>query len=188
MSQLADWQIRELALDPNVRMIEPFAEGIKRPGVISFGDSSYGYDFRIGNKFKVFSDTFDGIVDVKNPDPSMFVDVEGDYCLIPGNSFVLAETVEYFRIPRDILCIVLGKSSYARMGLVLNVTPGEPEWDGRWTLEISNTTKRPAKVYAGEGIGQVVFLRGQELPKVSYKDKKGKYQLQAGLTLSKVDK
>jgi dCTP deaminase len=155
--------------------------------VISYGLSSYGYDFRIANEFKVFSNVNYTVVDPKNFDPGAFVDVvTDDYCIIPPNSFVLARTVEYFRIPRDILTVTLGKSTYARCGIIVNVTPFEPGWEGYATLEISNTTPLPAKIYANEGIGQVIFLRASQECAVSYADRKGKYQRQTGIVLPRV--
>ena len=177
MGLLADWQIRQFV------KIEPFAEESWRPGVISYGVSSYGYDVRVGRHFKVFTNAHCAVVDPKNFDPASFVDIEGDCCLIPPNSFALAETVEFFDIPRDIICICLGKSTYARGGIIVNVTPLEPEWRGKITIEISNTTPLPAKIYANEGIAQILFLRGEQVCRVSYGDKKGKYQDQKGLTL-----
>jgi len=178
MGVLADWQIQE-----QVR-IEPFADGTYRPGVISFGVTSYGYDLRLGRHFKVFTNARCAIVDPKNFDPRSFIDLEADECLIPPNSFALAETVEFLEIPRDVLGICVGKSTYARIGIIVNVTPLEPEWRGKVTIEISNTTPLPAKVYAGEGIAQVIFVRADGAPcRVSYADKKGKYQDQPGLTL-----
>jgi dCTP deaminase len=177
MGVLPDWQIQR-----DVK-IEPFAEGASRPGVISYGVSSYGYDVRVGRHFKVFTNARCAVVDPKNFDPASFVDIEGDSCLIPPNSFALAETIEYFEIPRDIVAICLGKSTYARCGIIVNVTPLEPEWRGRVTIEISNTTPLPAKIYAGEGIAQILFLRGEAVCRVSYGDKHGKYQDQKGLTL-----
>jgi dCTP deaminase len=174
---LADWQIgRELK-------IEPFAESAVRPGVISYGVSSYGYDVRVSRHFKVFTNARCTVVDPKNFDPGSFLDMEGDSCLIPPNSFALAETVEYLEIPRDIIAICVGKSTYARCGIIVNVTPLEPEWRGRVTLEISNTTPLPAKIYANEGIAQILFLRADAVCRVSYGDKRGKYQDQKGLTL-----
>jgi dCTP deaminase len=177
MGVLADWQIkREIK-------IEPFEESLLRPGIISYGVSSYGYDVRVGRKFKVFTNVYGAIVDPKNFTATAFVDIEGDYCLIPPNSFALAETVEYIEVPRDILCVCLGKSTYARCGIICNVTPLEPEWRGKITIEISNTTPLPAKIYAGEGIAQILFLRGEKVCQTSYGDKRGKYQDQKGLTL-----
>jgi dCTP deaminase len=151
--------------------------------MISFGVTSYGYDVRVGRKYKVFTNVWGSTVDPKQFDPKSFVDVEGDCCIIPPNSFALAETVEYLEIPRDILCVCVGKSTYARCGIIVNVTPLEPEWRGRITIEISNTTPLPAKIYSGEGIAQILFMRAEALCRVSYADKKGKYQDQQGLTL-----
>jgi dCTP deaminase len=184
MSLLCDWQIRELAYEQN--MIDPFFEGPLPPGTISYGLGSYGYDVRLGRKFKIFTNVYGPVVDVKNFDPRSFVDYEGDFCVMPPHSFVLAESVEYFRIPRDITCLVTGKSTYARAGVILNMTPLEAEWQGIVTLEISNTAPLPARLYAGEGIGQVLFLRGEKVCSRSYADKKGVYQDQMGLTLPRV--
>jgi dCTP deaminase len=170
--------------------IDPFDKGGKRAHTISYGVTSYGYDVRVGTRFKVFTNVFSATVDPKNFDPRSFVDVDGStngYILIPPNSFALCETVEYFEIPRDILAICVGKSTYARCGIIVNVTPLEPEWKGKITIEISNTTPLPAKIYANEGIAQIIFLRGEEICKRSYADKSGKYQDQPGLTLPKVD-
>ncbi|MFO0876960.1 MAG: dCTP deaminase [Gemmataceae bacterium] len=177
MGVLPDWMIER-----DVE-IKPFAEAQARPGVISYGVSSYGYDVRVGRKFKVFTNVRCAVVDPKAFDPASFVDIEGDFCLIPPNSFALAETVEYLAIPRDVLGICVGKSTYARCGIIVNVTPLEPEWRGKVTIEISNTTPLPAKIYAGEGIAQIVFLRAESPCKTSYGDKRGKYQDQKGLTL-----
>jgi dCTP deaminase len=177
MGLLPDWQIER-----DIK-IEPFAANAARPGVISFGVTSYGYDVRVGRKFKVFTNVHCAVVDPKNFDPNSFVDIEGDYCLIPPNSFALAETVEYLEIPRDVLGVCLGKSTFARCGIIVNVTPLEPEWRGKVTIEISNTTPLPAKIYAGEGIAQILFLRADAVCRTSYADKKGKYQDQKGLTL-----
>lgn len=163
--------------------IEPFAPAALRPGVISYGVSSYGYDVRVGRKYKVFTNVYGAVVDPKHFDPKSFVDIEADYCLIPPNSFALAETVETIEVPRDILCICIGKSTYARCGIIVNITPLEPEWRGKITIEISNSTPLPAKIYSGEGIAQIVFLRAEEVCRTSYGDKKGKYQDQKGLTL-----
>lgn len=178
-----DRWIREMAQNG---MIEPFDKKQVRKGVISYGVSSYGYDMRIGDEFKIFTNINNTVVDPKNFDPKSFVDYRGDVCIIPPNSFVLASSLEYFRIPRDVLVICLGKSTYARCGLVVNVTPLEPEWEGHVTIEISNTTPLPAKIYANEGIAQLLFLQAAEICEVSYKDKAGKYQAQKGITLPKM--
>ena len=159
-------------------MIEPFEDRQVRDGVISYGLSSYGYDIRVADEFKVFTNINSTVVDPKNFDARSFVDVKADVCIIPPNSFALAKTVEYFRIPRDVLTVCVGKSTYARCGLIVNVTPFEPEWEGYVTLEISNTTPLPAKVYANEGISQVLFFQSDEMCDVSYADKAGKYQKQ----------
>ena len=177
MGILPDWLIQR-----DIK-IEPFAEGSFRPGIISYGLSSYGYDVRVGRNFKVFTNVRCAIVDPKHFDPLSFVDLVADYCLIPPNSFALAETVEQFEIPRDVVAICVGKSTYARCGIIVNVTPLEPEWRGRVTIEISNTTPLPAKIYAGEAIAQILFLRTEAVCRTSYADKKGKYQDQKGLTL-----
>jgi dCTP deaminase len=177
MGVLPDWQIQR-----DIKIV-PFADGAHRPGTISYGLTSYGYDVRVGRKFKVFTNARCAVVDPKNFDPASFVDIEGDYCLIPPNSFALAETVEFLEIPRDIICLCVGKSTFARCGIIVNVTPLEPEWRGRITIEISNTTPLPAKIYAGEGIAQILFLRAEAVCQTSYADKKGKYQDQKGLTL-----
>ncbi len=167
-------------------MIEPFEDRQVRAGVISYGLSSYGYDIRVADEFKVFTNINSTVVDPKSFDARSFVDVKADICIIPPNSFALAKTVEYFRIPRDVLTVCVGKSTYARCGLIVNVTPFEPEWEGTVTLEISNTTPLPAKIYANEGLAQVLFFQSDEPCEVSYKDKKGKYQGQQGLTLPKL--
>jgi dCTP deaminase len=180
----ADTWIRKMALEH--RMIEPFEDRQVRAGVISYGLSSYGYDIRVADEFKVFTNINSTVVDPKNFDSRSFVDVKADVCIIPPNSFALAKTVEYFRIPRDVLTVCVGKSTYARCGLIVNVTPFEPEWEGYVTLEISNTTPLPAKVYANEGISQVLFFQSDEICEVSYADKKGKYQRQQGLTLPRL--
>jgi dCTP deaminase len=184
MSIKSDTWIRRMALEH--RMIEPFVDEQVRSGVISYGVSSYGYDVRVGDDFKVFTNVFNTVVDPKNFDPKSFVDIKADVCIIPPNSFALASTIEYFRVPRDILTICLGKSTYARCGIIVNVTPFEPEWEGHVTIEISNTTPLPAKIYANEGIAQVLFLQSDEVCAVSYKDKKGKYQAQRGVTLPRM--
>jgi dCTP deaminase len=168
------------------RMIEPFESSQVRSGVISYGVSAYGYDMRVAREFKIFTNVLSSIVDPKNFDSKSFVEFEGDVCIVPPNSFALAMSVEYFRIPRKVMTICVGKSTYARCGIITNVTPFEPEWEGFVTLEISNTTPLPAKIYANEGIAQVLFFEGDEEPLVSYKDKKGKYQGQVGVTLPKI--
>jgi len=167
-------------------MIEPFVDGQKRDGVISYGLSSYGYDARVGTDFKIFTNVNSSVVDPKNFDQQSFVDRNTDVCVIPPNSFALARTVEYFRIPRDVLVICVGKSTYARCGIIVNVTPLEPEWEGHVTLEFSNTTPLPAKIYANEGACQFLFLQGNEPCEISYRDKAGKYQGQRGVTLPKI--
>lgn len=178
-----DRWIREMALKG---MIEPFNQDQKREGVISYGVSSYGYDMRLGPEFKIFTNINSTVIDPKKFDPASFVDYKGDVCIIPPNSFVLATSLEYFRIPKDVLVICLGKSTYARCGLVVNVTPLEPEWEGHVTIEISNTTPLPAKIYANEGIAQLIFIQAAEICEVSYKDKAGKYQAQRGITLPRL--
>ena len=171
-------------------MIEPFESGQVREAdgrrVISYGTSSYGYDVRCSDEFKLFTNLNSTIVDPKNFDPSSFVEVKGDHCIIPPNSFALARTVERFRIPRNVLTVCLGKSTYARCGIIVNVTPFEPEWEGYVTLEFSNTTPLPAKIYANEGIAQVLFFEADEECETSYKDRGGKYQGQVGVTLPKL--
>lgn len=179
----SDRWIKEMATKG---MIEPFNAKQVRKGVISYGVSSYGYDMRISDEFKIFTNINNTVVDPKKFDPKSFVDFKGSVCIIPPNSFVLASSVEYFRIPRDVLVICLGKSTYARCGLVVNVTPLEPEWEGHVTIEISNTTPLPAKIYANEGIAQLIFLQAAEICEVSYKDKSGKYQAQKGITLPRM--
>jgi dCTP deaminase len=167
-------------------MIEPFEGRQVRQGVISYGVSSYGYDMRVAREFRIFTNVLNSMVDPKAFDPKSFVEFEGDVCIVPPNSFALARSVEYFRIPRDVVTLCVGKSTYARCGIITNVTPFEPEWEGFVTLEISNTTPLPAKIYANEGIAQVLFFRGSEPPEVSYRDKAGKYQGQVGVTLPKI--
>ena len=168
------------------RMIEPFIESQVRGSAISYGVSSYGYDIRVADEFKIFTNINNTVIDPKSFDPRSFVDIKTDVCIVPPNSFALARTIEYFRIPRDVLTICLGKSTYARCGIIVNVTPIEPEWEGTVTLEISNTTPLPAKIYANEGIAQVLFFQSDEPCEMSYKDKKGKYQAQTGVTLPKI--
>ena len=168
------------------QMIEPFVEEQMRTGVVSFGLSSYGYDIRVADEFKVFTNINTTVIDPKAFDPRSFVDLKTDVCIVPPNSFALARTVEYFRIPRDVMTVCLGKSTYARCGIIVNVTPFEPEWEGTATLEISNTTPLPAKIYAHEGIAQVLFFQSDEPCAISYRDKKGKYQAQLDVTLPRI--
>ena len=179
-----DHWIRKMALEHG--MIEPFVDHQVRKGVISYGVSSYGYDVRVTDEFKIFTNVYSAVVDPKNFDPRSMIDYRGDVCTIPPNSFALARTVEYFRIPRNVLTICLGKSTYARCGIIVNVTPFEPEWEGYVTLEISNTTPLPARIYANEGIAQVLFFEADEPCEISYADKKGKYQKQQDIILPKV--
>lgn len=169
-----DHWIRKMANECG--MIEPYADNRVRDGVISYGVSSYGYDIRVYDEFKIFTNVYSAVVDPKHFDPRSMVDYKGDICIIPPNSFALARTVEYFRIPRKVLTVCLGKSTYARCGIIVNVTPFEPEWEGYVTLEISNTTPLPAKIYANEGIAQVLFFEADEECEISYADKKGKYR------------
>ena len=180
----SDRWIRRMALERG--MIEPFVDSQVRAGVVSYGVSSYGYDIRVADEFKVFTNINNTVIDPKNFDPRSFVDIKADVCIVPPNSFALARTIEYFKIPRNILTICLGKSTYARCGIIVNVTPFEPEWEGFVTLEISNTTPLPAKIYANEGIAQVLFLESDEDCEQSYADKKGKYLKQTGVTLPKI--
>ncbi len=184
MSLQSDRWIRQMAQQHG--MIEPFAERSDGNGVISYGLSSYGYDVRVSREFKVFTNVYNSIVDPKDFRDDAFVDIKGDVCVVPPNSFALARTIEYFRIPEDVLAICVGKSTYARCGIIVNVTPFEPGWQGTVTLEISNTTPLPAKIYAGEGIAQVLFFRGEERCETSYADRAGKYQSQTGITLPRV--
>ncbi|HWQ12894.1 MAG TPA: dCTP deaminase [Roseiflexaceae bacterium] len=179
MTIKSDRWIRRMALEYG--MIEPFVESQVRQGVISYGLSSYGYDMRIADEFKVFTNVYNTVVDPKNFDPRSFVDIKADYCDIPPNSFALARSIEYFRIPRDVLCICLGKSTYARCGIIVNITPFEPGWRGYVTIELTNSTPLPARIYANEGIGQVLFFQSDEECEVSYEDKKGKYLDQVGV-------
>jgi len=184
MAVMPDTWIREKA--KNDGMIDPFVDRQTREGVISYGLSSYGYDARASTEFKIFTNVDNAIVDPKHFSDKSFVERDTDVCIIPPNSFVLARTVEYFRIPRDVLVICLGKSTYARCGIIVNVTPLEPEWEGHVTLEFSNTTPLPAKVYANEGACQFLFLKGEGPPEVSYADRSGKYMGQRGVTLPKL--
>jgi dCTP deaminase len=184
MPVMPDHWIRAQAV--GAEMINPFVETQKRDGVISYGLSSYGYDARCADHFKVFTNVDSAIVDPKAFNPSSFVDRTGPVCIIPPNSFALTHTVEYFKIPRDILVICLGKSTYARCGIIVNVTPLEPEWEGQVTIEISNTTPLPAKIYAFEGICQFLFLKGDTAPETSYADKAGKYMGQRGVALPRM--
>jgi dCTP deaminase len=184
MSVKSDKWIRRMAKEHE--MISPFCEKQVAEGLISYGLSSYGYDIRIADEFKIFTNIHSAIVDPKNFDPRSFMDVKADVCIIPPNSFALARTVEYFKIPRDVITVCVGKSTYARCGIIVNVTPFEPEWEGIVTLEVSNTTPLPAKIYAGEGIAQVLFFEGDEPCETSYADRKGKYQSQQGLTLPRM--
>jgi dCTP deaminase len=180
----ADRWIRKMAQEYG--MIDPFVDSQISAGVVSFGLSSYGYDIRVADEFKVFTNINSTVIDPKSFDPRSFVDVKSDVCIVPPNSFALARTIEYFRIPRDVLTVCLGKSTYARCGIIVNVTPFEPEWEGYVTLEISNTTPLPAKIYANEGLAQVLFFQSDEPCERSYADKKGKYQKQQGVTLPKI--
>ncbi len=188
MSIKSDTWIRRMAAEH--RMIEPFEPGqVREAGgkrIVSYGTSSYGYDVRCSDEFKVFTNINSTIVDPKNFDEKSFVDLKGAVCIIPPNSFALARTVERFRVPRNVLVICLGKSSYARCGIVVNVTPLEPEWEGYVTLEFSNTTPLPAKIYANEGVAQMLFFESDEVCEISYRDRGGKYQGQQGVTLPKI--
>ena len=188
MTIKCDKWIRRMAAEHG--MIEPFEPDMVREvdghKIVSYGTSSYGYDIRCSREFRVFTNIYSTIVDPKNFDPNSFVEMDGDHCIIPPNSFALARTLEYFRIPRNVLTVCLGKSTYARCGIIVNVTPFEPEWEGYVTLEFSNTTPLPAKIYAGEGCAQVLFFEADEVCETSYADKKGKYQKQIGIVLPKL--
>ena len=186
MSIKPDHWIKKMAEEQG--MIEPFVEDNVSNNVISYGISSYGYDLRVSDEYKIFTNVNNSVVDPKNFDPQSFIDFKGDVCIVPPNSFALARSVEYFRIPRNILTICLGKSTYARCGIIVNVTPFEPEWEGHVTLEISNTTPLPAKIYSNEGLCQVIFFESDEVCTTSYKDKLGKYQGQQGITTAAVSK
>jgi dCTP deaminase len=179
-----DRWIRQMALEHD--MINPFADRQVREGVISYGVSAYGYDLRVADEFKIFTNVNCTIVDPKNFDERSFVEFRGPVCIVPPNSFALARSVEYFKIPRSVITLCVGKSTYARCGIIVNVTPLEPEWEGFVTLEISNTTPLPARVYSNEGLCQIVFFESDEMCEVSYKDKKGKYQSQQGIVLPKI--
>ena len=184
----ADHWIRRMSREHG--MIEPFQDGLvrqnERGSVISYGLSSYGYDLRVADEFKVFTNVYNAVVDPKNFDPRSFVDIQAESCLVPPNSFALARSIEYFRIPRDVVTLCVGKSTYARCGIIVNVTPFEPEWEGYVTLEFSNTTPLPAKIYANEGVAQVIFFESDEVCETSYRDRGGKYQGQKGVTLPKI--
>jgi dCTP deaminase len=186
MAIKSDRWIRRMAREHG--MIEPYEESQVREGVVSYGVSSYGYDMRVANEFKIFTNVHSTVVDPKHFDARSFVEYRGDVCIVPPNSFALARSVEYFRIPRHVLTICVGKSTYARCGIITNVTPFEPEWEGHVTLEISNTTPLPARIYAGEGIAQVLFFEADEddVCETSYADKRGKYQAQRGVTLPRI--
>jgi dCTP deaminase len=184
MTIKSDRWIRRMAEEHN--MIEPFEAAQRREGTISYGVSSFGYDIRVANEFKVFTDVYNVVVDPKNFDPKSFVDIVADYCIIPPHSFALARTLEYFRVPEDVLVVCVGKSTYARCGIIVNVTPLEPGWEGHLTLEISNTTPLPAKIYSNEGLAQLLFFQGDETPEVTYAQRSGKYQGQRGVTLPKL--
>ena len=186
MSIKSDKWIKNMSNKHN--MIEPFCDSHIKSGTISYGLSSYGYDIRVSDEYKIFTNVNNSIIDPKNFDSKSFVDFKGDVCIVPPNSFALARSIEYFRIPRNILTICLGKSTYARCGIIVNVTPFEPEWEGHVTLEISNTTPLPARIYSNEGLCQVLFFESDEECLISYKDKQGKYQNQKGITLPKVIK
>jgi dCTP deaminase len=188
MSICSDRWIRRMSLEHG--MIEPFVEKqvrtTEKDSLISYGLSSYGYDLRVADEFKVFTNVFNTVVDPKSFDAKSFVDVKTDICIVPPNSFALARSVEYFRIPRNVLTVCVGKSTYARCGIIVNVTPFEPEWEGHVTLEISNTTPLPAKIYANEGLAQVLFFEAKEACEISYADRAGKYMKQRGITIPRV--
>tara|TARA_B100000401_G_C52661013_1_gene650117 strand:+ start:254 stop:811 length:558 start_codon:yes stop_codon:yes gene_type:complete len=184
MAIKSDKWIKKMSFEND--MIKPFEEKQVDKSLISYGLSSYGYDIRVSDEYKIFTNVNNSVVDPKNFDSKSFVDFKGDVCIVPPNSFALARSIEYFKIPRNVLTICLGKSTYARCGIIVNVTPFEPEWEGYVTLEISNTTPLPAKIYSNEGLCQVLFFESDEECNQSYKDKKGKYQSQVGITLPKV--
>lgn len=188
MSLRSDKWIRKMAITE--KMIEPFVDRQvrhdKEEKLVSFGLSSYGYDLRVADEFKVFTNVYNSIVDPKNPREDSFVDIKGDFCMIPPNSFALAKSVEYFKIPKDVLTLCIGKSTYARCGIIVNVTPFEPEWEGYVTLEISNTTPLPAKIYANEGLAQVLFFKAEDTCEVSYAERNGKYMNQTEITFPRL--
>tara|TARA_B100001250_G_scaffold180421_1_gene155117 strand:- start:741 stop:1295 length:555 start_codon:yes stop_codon:yes gene_type:complete len=184
MSIKSDKWIKKMST--NEGMIEPFVENNIRKDVISYGLSSYGYDIRVSDEYKIFTNINNSVIDPKKFDDKSFINFKGDVCVVPANSFALARSIEYFKIPRNVLTICLGKSTYARCGIIVNVTPFEPEWEGYVTLEISNTTPLPAKIYSNEGLCQVIFFESDEECNISYKDKSGKYQSQTGITLPKL--
>jgi len=184
MGLKSDRWIREKSL--NEEMIVPFCEGLVGEGVVSYGLSSYGYDIRVSDEFKIFTNVNSTVIDPKDFDRNNVIDFKGDVCIVPPNSFALARTVEYFKMPSDTLAVCLGKSTYARCGIIVNVTPFEPGFEGHITIEISNTTPLPAKIYANEGIAQVLFLEGDEQCETTYRDRKGKYQSQTGITLPRI--
>jgi dCTP deaminase len=184
MAIKSDRWIRRMAHEHD--MINPFSEKLVRQGVVSYGLSSYGYDLRVADEFKIFTNVNSTIVDPKKFDERSFVTINSDVCIVPPNSFALARSVEYFKVPRSILTLCVGKSTYARCGIIVNVTPFEPEWEGFVTLEISNTTPLPAKIYANEGLCQILFFESDEICETSYKDRSGKYQSQTGIVLPKV--
>ena len=186
MASKSDNWIKKMSLE--TEMISPFSDKQIKAGSISYGLSSYGYDIRVADEYKIFTNVNNSIVDPKNFDANSFVDYKGDVCIVPPNSFALARSVEYFKIPRQVLTICVGKSTYARCGIIVNVTPFEPEWEGYVTLEISNTTPLPAKIYSNEGLCQVLFFESDEVCNISYKDKSGKYLKQTGITLPKIIK
>ena len=188
MALLSDEEIKKMV--QTYKMIEPFEKDlikqINDKKLVSYGLSSYGYDLRVSNEFKVFTNVYNSIVDPKNFSDDSFVDIKGPYCIVPPNSFALARSIEYFKIPRNILTMCIGKSTYARCGIIVNVTPFEPEWEGHVTLEISNTTPLPAKIYSNEGIAQVIFLEAKNVCKISYADRKGKYMNQRGIVVPRM--
>lgn len=180
----SDSWIKKMSLEKS--MIEPFVENLVADGKVSYGLSSYGYDIRVSDEYKIFTNVHTTVVDPKRFDPKSFVDFKGEFCVVPPNSFALARSVEYFRIPRKVLGLCIGKSTYARCGIVVNITPLESEWEGHLTIEISNTTPLPARIYSNEGIAQLIFLESDEVCMVSYADRKGKYQAQRGVTLPRI--